>query len=184
MNRKIGLEKGVLRVVPFCSDWPRFYEEEAKRIQQAIGKHIRDIQHFGSTAVPGMPAKPIIDIAVGVDSLEAGETCIKPLENIGYKYLWRSDQPRSHFFIKGNPKEYHLRIFEVRSPDWARHIGFRDILRRDSRVARDYAKLKKELCERFGNDREAYQEGKTTFVESTLGHAGAEQVAPLDAARQ
>jgi len=173
----IGLEWGAIRVVPYCGEWPRLYEEEAKHVRQAIGERIRDIQHFGSTAVPGMCAKPIIDIAVAVDSLNAAQICIKQLEKIGYKHLWASDQPRSDFFIKGNPTEYHLRIFEAGSPDWARHIGFRDLLRRDSRVASDYAKLKKDLSKRFKNSREAYQDGKTDFVQNILDHAGTEQAA-------
>jgi GrpB-like predicted nucleotidyltransferase (UPF0157 family) len=177
----LGLEGGVLRLVPCCDEWPRLYEQEARLIRQAIAQHVRDIQHIGSTAIPGMVAKPIIDIAVGVDSLDAAEICIQPLEGIGYEYRWRTDDPPSHYFVKGNPREYHLRVFDVGLPDWARHIGFRDRLRENQGLAQAYAEVKTRLCERFPRDREAYQEGKAPFIRRILAHTEAEPAAPPDA---
>jgi len=82
----LGLERGVLRLVPYREEWTEFYRQESQRIRQAIGTYIRDIQHVGSTAVPGMSAKPIIDIAVAVDCLNEAEVCIRPLEDLCYEY--------------------------------------------------------------------------------------------------
>lgn len=171
--KDIGLDKGILRLAPYCDDWPRLYEDEAKRIREAIGPFIRDVQHFGSTSIPGMIAKPIIDIAVAVDSLDAAEACLEPLKGIGFEYRWRSNDPNSYYLTKGNPEEYHLRIFEMNSSAWKDHLRFRDRLRDDPNLARDYASLKSRLCRKHQADREAYQSAKSDFVKKVLGQTQA-----------
>ena len=176
----IGLERGVLRLVPYCDDWPQPYEQEAERVRAAIGRHILDIQHVGSTAIPGMIAKPIIDIDVAVRSLEDGELCINPLQVIGYEYRRRDETPKSHYLVKGDPPEYHLRIFETESEDWREHIRFRDRLRHDSTLVRDYTELKRQLFRELKGDRKAYQEGKSDFVKRVSSEAWPERSAPAD----
>ena len=84
--KMLGLERGVLRIVPYCEEWTEFYRQESQRIRQAIGAYICDIQHIGSTAVLEMSTKPIIDIAVAGDCLNEAEVCIRPLEDLCYEY--------------------------------------------------------------------------------------------------
>ena len=176
----IGLERGVLRLVPYCEEWSELYTQEAQRIRKAIGPYIRDIQHVGSTAVPGMLAKPIIDIAVAVDCLNEAEVCIRPLEDIGYEYRWKSETPKSHYLVKGSPSEYHLRIYQIGSEDWNAHVRFRDRLRQNRELARQYAELKRRLYAECQGDRDAYQEGKSSFVERVSSEHWAEQPAEPD----
>jgi GrpB-like predicted nucleotidyltransferase (UPF0157 family) len=160
----IGLERGVLRLVPYSDDWPELYRQEAGHIRQAIGQYISDVQHLGSTAVPGMMGKPIIDIGVAVDSLDEAEICIKPLEDIGYEYRCKSEVPKSHYLVKGNPSRYHLRIYEKESQDWKEHVRFRDRLRQDPTLVREYTGLKRRLYRKLRGNRKAYQEGKSEFI--------------------
>ena len=108
-----GLKGGKVKVVPYSPKWPEKYAREARLLQEAIGPIVEDIQHVGSTAIPDMPAKPIIDIAVAVANIEAVESLIAPLENLGYEYrgLLLGIEGH-HFFGKGDPREYFLHVFE------------------------------------------------------------------------
>ena len=160
----LGLEHGSLRLVPYCDDWPQLYEIERQRIAAAIGSYVLDIQHIGSTAIPGMVAKPILDIAVAVASFEEAVVCIAPLAALGYLYRGENGLPRRHYFDKGEPlTTHHLHMWERDTEEWARHIRFRDRLRADPALAAEYAALKLRLWAEHPGDRNAYQDGKEVF---------------------
>ena len=161
----LGLESGTLKFLPHNPKWKQLFEQEKERIQSAIGDRVLDIQHVGSTSIPDLIAKPILDIGIAVANFEAAAVCIQPMEKLGYIYRGERGIPRRHFFLKGNPRTHHLHMLEVDSWDWKRHIFFRDYLIHYPNVAQKYAQLKVKLFEQYQGDREAYQFGKKDFIE-------------------
>ena len=162
---------GDVVVVEYDPSWPARYERERASIVEALGdvmEGVVGIEHVGSTAVPGLAAKPIIDIIVGVRELAAGERCVQPLEGIEYEYLGEAGIPERLYFRKGQPRSHHLHMVEHRSEFWERHLLFRDLLRERPAVAREYEALKRELALQYRTDRLAYSEAKTPFIESAL----------------
>lgn len=164
----LGLEKGVVRLSSYSPEWADAFEEEKRLLVDAVGNYIIDIQHIGSTAIPDMIAKPIIDIGIAIEDFDEGKRCIEPIESLGYIYKGENGIPRRHYFVKGDPTSYHLHIVEHKSEEWRKNIIFRDALRTDKDLANDYAKLKIKLAEKFKNDRVAYTDGKTEFVLNVL----------------
>lgn len=158
--------------------WPARFEAEKARILGAIGTWAVAVEHIGSTAVPGLAAKPIIDIMVGVASLDCAAQCIAPLQALGYEYVpeFEADIPERRYFRRKSASEaYHLHLVAVTSGFWERHLLFRDYLRTHPGAARAYENLKRELAARFGSDREAYTDAKTTFIATIEGQARAER---------
>ena len=128
-----------------------------------------DIHHVGSTAVPGLDAKPIIDILVGVESLESSRACFEPLAPLDYVYApYLAEQ--MHWLCKPSPsaRTHHLHLVPVGSRRYEEELAFRDLLRSDADAARQYAALKRTLAARYERDREAYTEAKGEFVRRTL----------------
>lgn len=157
--------------------WPALYAAEAARLREALPPGlIRAMEHFGSTAIPGMPAKPIIDILVAVPSIaEAREAAVRPMEALGYAF-WAENPKRDRlFFVKGLPpsaprRTHHVHMCELGGEMWQRLV-FRDVLRADAEEAARYAALKRELAVRFREDREGYTEAKAGYVEGVLAKA-------------
>lgn len=161
-----GLKGGEVNVVSYSPTWPEKYAAEVSLLQRAIGPLTEDIQHIGSTAIPGMPAKPIIDIAVAVSAMQAVESLIVPLKDIGYGYRGLMFGIEGHhFFRKGDPREYFLHVFAHRSDFWARRIAFRDYLITHADVAAQYRELKKRFAAQHADDRTSYTANKKSFVE-------------------
>jgi GrpB-like predicted nucleotidyltransferase (UPF0157 family) len=167
----IGLEKGVVRLVPHEAEWARIFEEEKARIEAAIGPYILDIQHVGSTSIAGIPAKPIIDIGVAVWNFEEAAVCIEPIIHLGYVYRGENGIPRRHYFRKsndGNIRTHHLHMNEIDGSDWENQILFRDYLRQHPETAAEYARLKMRVAQEHPGNREAYLAGKGPFIEKVL----------------
>lgn len=169
-----------VRIVDYDPQWPKLYEKEKGRILNVVGDTIVRIEHIGSTAVPDIGAKPIIDIMVAVNRLSDAEKCIERLQRIDYEYQpeQEAERPERRFFRKGNPpkeQHYHLHMVELTSDFWKRHLLFRNYLRTHPKVAQDYHELKKRLADKYGSDREGYTEAKTYFIESIVAKAKAEQ---------
>lgn len=172
-----------LRLVDYDPTWPILYEEEKDSILGVIGDFIIDIQHIGSTAVPGLGAKPIIDIMVAIHRLTLVEKCVQPLQTIGYEYRGEYGIPGRHFFRKppsdSGARTHHLHMVEKESDFWERHILFRDFLRVHPEEAQRYHQLKKELAAKFASDRDAYTEAKTSFIESLVKKAHASKTGDI-----
>lgn len=153
--------------------WPAKFETEKKLIETTISSWIsQGIHHVGSTAIPGLMAKPIIDIMVGVRSLEESRPCIELLEKLGYCYFpYKTDI--MHWFCKPSPEHrtHHLYLIEPSNPEWNARLAFRDYLRENEAVRQEYQELKIELAKEFENDREAYTKAKTSFVKETTAKA-------------
>ena len=172
-KKAIGLKRGVVKMCSYTDEWEKIYKKEKKLILVAIGKQILDIQHVGSTSILGLEAKPIVDIAIAVKSLNLGEKCIKPLEKLGYEYRGEAGVRGRHFFVKGGElnRTHYLHIESLNSKNWQSHILFRDYLRRNKEAVKEYAKLKKRLALEHKNDRDVYHFFKVNFIEMIIKKA-------------
>lgn len=176
MGEPTECEEQAVTIIDYDPQWVVLYEEEKRRILEAVGDTIVEIEHIGSTAVPGLGAKPIIDMMVAVAHLGDAENCMRPLRSIGYEYVPENEAsiPERRYFHKGHPpkeQHYHLHMVEGASDFWKKHLQFRDYLRSHPKVAREYYELKKMLVIKYRLDREAYTTGKTTFIESVITKA-------------
>ena len=158
-----------ISIAPYDPGWPQLYASEAAFLKRILPKSIvLKIEHFGSTAVPGLAAKSIIDMLVEVSSLADTQEQIVPiLEAAGYDYFWRTDvSPAYAWFIKRDSqgkRTHHIHMVEADSKLWER-LYFRDYLREFSEEARNYAELKQSVAEKFLHDRIAYTAAKTEYV--------------------
>lgn len=159
-----------VEIVRYDASWPRRFTEERDLLAQTLGHWIvGSIEHVGSTAVPGLDAKPVIDIMVGVQDLESSRAAIPVAERLGYSYApYRPDV--MHWFCKPSPayRTHHLHLVPFQSRKWIEPIAFRDYLRAHSETATEYAVLKRSLADRFKFDRERYTEEKGPFIENIL----------------
>ena len=160
-----------IRIEPYDPAWPARFERERARLAELLGDRAPGgIHHVGSTAVPGLAAKPVIDILVGVADLERSKALIEPLAALEYVYApYRAGQ--MHWLCKPDParRTHHLHLVPTASERFREELAFRDLLRADPASAPEYARLKARLAERFEHDREAYTEGKSAFIRSALG---------------
>ena len=152
--------------------WPQLFEMLRSRIAAVLDKLAISIEHVGSTAVPGLAAKPIIDIDVLIRSSADLPVVIRKLADLGYEH--RGDlgvSGREAFRAQPDAVHHHLYVCPPGSREYERHIAFRNHLRTHAADATAYALLKRELANRFGNDREAYNEAKSEFVQRILQRA-------------
>jgi GrpB-like predicted nucleotidyltransferase (UPF0157 family) len=170
-SEPLGLESKTVRVVPYDDRWPSLFEAEAARIADAVaaaGLPALTLEHVGSTAVPGLAAKPVLDIAAGYGLGAVPSAYIVAFESLGYAHRGNGGLPGREFFRRGEPRSHHLHLVERAGLHWAGYLRFRDTLRADSEVRDAYAALKHSLALRHPRDREAYILGKTEFVEGVL----------------
>ncbi|UCB52165.1 MAG: GrpB family protein [Candidatus Zixiibacteriota bacterium] len=158
-----------IEIVPYAEDWPSLFEKEKVILQQVIGSAIAGIEHVGSTAIPNMPAKPVIDILIESEAFPPSELIITSLAGVGYTHKGDCGVPGRHFFKKGSPRSHHIHFTAVDGEVAQRLTRFRDILRGDSSLASEYGELKQELARQFKNDRDAYALNKANFVNRVLG---------------
>jgi GrpB-like predicted nucleotidyltransferase (UPF0157 family) len=173
---------GAGRVVVLDHDpaWAAMYERERARVQQALGPIVVTVEHVGSTAVPGLAAKPIIDLLVGVRSLpEARGCCVEPLEALAYRYMaeYEAWLPGEMLFRKGppGPWTHHAHLMEPTCPRWEEFTLVRDYLRRHPEVASAYADLKRALALVFEDDIAGYRTAKAPFIAAVIARARAER---------
>ena len=159
-----------MRVVPYHPQWAEYFRREKKLLLKTMGETALDIRHIGSTSIVGMPAKPILDILVGLQTLAAVEPFVKDLNLIGYEDRADGDEPGRRYFVKGaaEKRTHHLNFCELNGSFWTRHILFRDYLEKHPDVAKQYAALKRALAAKFPANRPAYTTGKEEFVRSIL----------------
>lgn len=165
----IGLKRGTVQLVPYDSDWGQLFLSEKKNLIKVFNDHIVDIQHVGSTAIPTIPAKPIIDIAVLVKSLNKIDKCIAGLELLGYRKK-EEDRTDRQFFTKGSEENriVYLHVGDESNEYIKDMIVFRDYLAQNLTEAEKYAELKKELAGKFANSRKFYTAAKENFVQEVL----------------
>lgn len=158
-----------VQIVPYDNTWPLRFAEESARIEQLIAEWITGgVHHVGSTSVPGLAAKPIIDIAVGVADLASSRPCIDLLAQLDYCYApYRAEV--MHWFCKPSPshRTHHLHLLPTGSQRLHDELAFRDYLRAHPTVASEYSLLKRDLAGRYRDDRDAYTDAKHDFVADT-----------------
>ena len=157
-------------IAPYDPDWVASFERERLALAEAIGAWaVGGVHHVGSTAVPGLAAKPIVDILVGVADCESSRACFEPLADLEYLYApYLREQ--MHWFCKPHPsrRTHHLHLVPATSPRYADELAFRDRLRADPDIAEEYAALKRNLAARLRDDRDAYTNAKAEFVRKAL----------------
>jgi GrpB-like predicted nucleotidyltransferase (UPF0157 family) len=157
---------------PFDAHWAAMFTAERKHLESLFPGSFIDIQHFGSTAVPGLTAKPVIDILAGVLSMPAADALMEPLCRAGYTTSAEfnatlSDRRWLMKWADGH-RTHHLHIVVHGGDEWRLRLAFRDALRSNSKLAEQYGRLKQELALRFPSDREAYSDAKAEFVKSVV----------------
>ncbi|HLO47942.1 MAG TPA: GrpB family protein [Kamptonema sp.] len=158
-------------VVDYNSNWPIQYEQEKQRLLNAIAIYLEDIQHVGSTSVPGLAAKPIIDIAATLRHFPPHANLISTLEELGYMYQGELGIPGRYFFRRGIPRTHHLHLVQPNSEVWQKQLLFRDFLRAHPEAAQRYDTLKRELAVKYDRDRQAYVNAKAPLIAELLAAA-------------
>lgn len=159
---------------PYSPLWPAIFDVEARHLE-AIFDGAARVEHIGSTAVPGLGAKPVIDILLGAPDVAFVEARIPRLVAHGYRYVpeFERSMPQRRYFTRtdGQPGNFHLHAVALDSAFFRSHLAFRDALRASPALAADYWKVKQRLAARFPNDRAAYADGKSAFIREALEKA-------------
>ncbi|HPW39680.1 MAG TPA: GrpB family protein [bacterium] len=163
-------------ILPYNPEWVRLYEAEAEKLREVFGAELLGLEHIGSSSVPGLSAKPIIDIMALIDSHENAEKFIPKLQELGYSFDFTAETDKSterHLFRKGKPTQYHLSIaYADRGSFWKRQLAFRDYLREHPEERDRYAKLKQRLIKEDPTGKDLYIKGKTDLVNEILDKSG------------
>jgi len=154
-------------VVPYDIDWPNLFKDEAYRIQKALGECLNEIYHIGSTSIPGMPAKPAIDMMLVLDNVDDIPFISEKLTQLDYDAIRRQMIPHVSFFTKRQDSkiQFHLHLHERGSPQIRRHVNFKDYVIQHLDVAHDYAQLKIQLTAQYADNAYAYVSGKDKLVQ-------------------
>jgi GrpB-like predicted nucleotidyltransferase (UPF0157 family)/ADP-ribose pyrophosphatase YjhB (NUDIX family) len=167
----LGCERHLVTLVPHQAAWAEVFRQEAESLARALGNRVVRTEHIGSTSVPGLDAKPILDIVVAVNCLADERWFEEALAPLGYRHKSGNDRPGRLYFVKYTADErstHHLNVTELGTECWFSHVAFRDYLRAHPEAREAYRKLKLALAQRYASDRPAYQEGKGAFIESVL----------------
>lgn len=165
MRPALGLEHGKVTLAENDPRWEALFEAERQRLQSAIGALVLDIQHFGSTSIPGIMAKPILDILVGLPDFETGGALVAPMTGLGYDYIGTDMVPDDHLFGLGEPRTHLVHAVVHGGHHWTRNLRFRDQLRAQPSLAAAYEALKVDLAQRFADSRASYTSAKRDFID-------------------
>lgn len=156
----------VIRVVAHDPQWSEQFEQEAEELTAIFGQEIVAVHHIGSTAIPGILAKPIIDVLVEVQDIERIDTFNQEMIERGYLPKGEFGIAGRRFFIKGaeESRSHHIHVFQTGDPEFERHLAFRDYLRVHPEEAQAYSRLKQALARRFPHDINGYTAGKDDFI--------------------
>lgn len=171
-SRDPGLDPAI-RIIAYDPTWPRLFSSEAAKIRGALGDLAIDLHHVGSTAVPGLRSKPIVDILVTVADIADLPAYRAPLERIGYAFTCHAEFPDFHFFgrPRRRPRRYHVHVCQSGSVHERRHLAVRDYLSSHPQEARQYGSIKAEAAASFPGDRVAYMDAKGPWVNDLEGRA-------------
>jgi GrpB-like predicted nucleotidyltransferase (UPF0157 family) len=163
----LGLKNNLNVLADYDPSWPVAYEEESARLNAALGDVAKAIEHFGSTSVPGMRAKPILDILVGVSPFEDWERCKAPLEALGYEFVTDAGIPRHFIFARGRDRSertHILHIVDYSTEEWSLNLAFRDALRGDPALCAKYIAEKERAAAAAPEGRARYTQLKSSFI--------------------
>ncbi len=165
-------------IVDYDPRWPILYEKEKSRILENIRHKVITVEHVGSTAVPGLGGKPIIDIMAGVHNSAEADECLPLLRDLDYKKGPQPEEPDWYYCLDkvyhgktAKLKNYHLHLVKFMSDHWEKHLIFRDFLQAHPDLAQEYYELKKKLAAKYGSNRIGYTEAKTSFIKFVIDRA-------------
>ncbi len=165
----IGLKRGSVKLSPYNPKWAKEFEKERERILVKLeSTYAVDVQHIGSTSVPGLTAKPLIDMSLGVRRFKDVEKLVKPLRELGYIFDRKFQHQR--FFAKGpdSKRTHYLHVMRYDGVKWRNDRAFREYLIEHPKQVHAYSKLKMELAQKYPNDRQKYSDGKDKFIKHIL----------------
>ena len=164
----IGLKHNQHLLVDYDPEWPILFEAERDRLQSVLLNIPRGIEHYGSTAIPGLRAKPIIDILIGILPLEDWIQCKKPLESLGYDYAEHAGVPGHHIFGRGRDRSertHLVHMVEFGGPSWQFNLAFRELLRTNPNLREEYLIAKQTASNLAPEGRAQYNKLKQTFFD-------------------
>ena len=165
--KDIGLARGSVQLQPHSKAWAILFKKESVSIKEALGSVI--VEHVGSTAIPTVPAKPIVDIAIPYSRQDEAMRWIEPLHDLGFEYKGEEGVPGRFFFVKGPEKNRTVYLHVVDKEEFRRLVRFRDALIKDGVLATEYSDLKQQLAKQYADDRKSYTHEKAKFIERVLG---------------
>jgi GrpB-like predicted nucleotidyltransferase (UPF0157 family) len=171
----LGLRYGTVKLVPHSLEWANAFREERARLTEALSEVRCEIEHVGSTAVPELCAKPILDIIIGVTVAIPIESVISAIQGVGYQYRGDARDAGGHIFVRESDvqvRTHHVHVVELYGPQWHAYLLLRDFLRTNREARRVYVAEKQMLAERHSADRKAYTAAKDNVVRRLLAEAG------------
>lgn len=153
-------------VTPYDERWPIAFAKAAAEIRGVLESNCLNVEHIGSTAVPGLAAKPVIDLLVIVSDIEAIDRFEEDFRKLGYQAKGENGLPERRYFERGgNERTHHVHCYEQGNPEISRHLAFRDFLKANPQVAGTYGELKVKLAKQYPLDIEQYINGKQAMVQ-------------------
>ena len=165
---ELGLERGQVALCEPNPRWAALFDDEARVLNAALRPFSAAVEHCGSTSIASMPAKPILDILVGIPAPLDVASIAAALAPLEYEHATWAGVPGHEVFGKGNPRTHLVHVVPLDGPEWQRMLRFRDALRKDASLASQYAELKGELAARYPNNRSAYTDAKSDFIAGVL----------------
>ena len=174
----LGLKRGTVKLISHNPEWASLFAEEKARLNTALGERALDIQHMGSTSIPGLVAKPILDIAIAIADVVNITECVPLLEALGYQYFGDRYGKDDFLFVKGNEESrtHHIHMPTHLGLEWTTMLRFRDYLIASPEAQQRYSDLKRRLYRQHSGNRMAYTAGKDAFIECLLREAFSESV--------
>ncbi|MYE47312.1 MAG: GrpB family protein [Chloroflexi bacterium] len=178
--QSLGAPEGRVEIVDYGPAWPRIFEREAAAIFEACRPWVTDVHHIGSTAVPGLAAKPILDVMPVVSSPVEGLGVVSRVSALGYRYRGENGIAGRFYFDRAvdGRTVAHVHMLPTGHPEIRRMLVFRDYVRTHRKAARDYARLKRELASRYGDDPRAYTDAKADFIHRAIDAATHQPASP------
>lgn len=170
----LGLKRGTVRLIPHCRSWKKEFRNEKKLLAKQLDDFFIDIQHIGSTAIPSIKAKPIIDIGIGVKSLAEVSKYSKLLKPLGYRYREKASTKNRHLFFAKGPEHrrtHYVHITKYAGKQWKNDLFFRDYLISHPSTAKRYEKLKMTLANKYPENRKSYTKSKSLFIRQILKYS-------------
>ena len=171
--QSLGTRGTHIEIVDYHADWPRVFEREAATILEVCQPWVTDVHHIGSTSVPGLAAKPVLDIMPIAGGPAEGLEAVSRMTELGYRYRGENGIPGRFYFdrVVDGRTVAHVHMLPVGHPDAGKHLAFRDYLRNHPEAARDYERLKRELASKYRNDRRTYTDSKAEFTSGIIATA-------------
>ena len=170
-EHNLGLGKDNVELSKYHPGWKKAFEETKKAIQKELGNKVLGVEHIGSTAIPGMSAKPILDLMVAVNSIDNYEEYVTPLNKLGYEFRRDNRIRQDHILFSKGPANFrtqYLKLTQKSSQFWKESILFRDYTINHPDIAKEYQELKEKLQASHSSNREAYTEAKAGFIQRIL----------------